>query len=201
MGAKLILLRHGQIKANVDGRWHGSTDSSLTWTGRRQAKRTGTWLAATNAGITYAYTSPLLRCQKTAEFATRKLDVPIEIVDGLAEMSIGDWENESFKALTSDYKLFQEFDKDANWAPPNGESLRAVEQRMSAALTRISELHNEDETILVVSHGVAISIALAHFLDNDCYKWKNYRIHNCSLTELLLEPEPLLVGYNEHAHL
>ena len=34
---RLLLLRHGQIKANRQGRWHGSTDSPLTWRGRRQA--------------------------------------------------------------------------------------------------------------------------------------------------------------------
>ena len=33
MTTRLWLVRHGQIQANVDGRWHGSTDSPLTAAG------------------------------------------------------------------------------------------------------------------------------------------------------------------------
>ncbi|MFM7119070.1 MAG: phosphoglycerate mutase family protein, partial [Gammaproteobacteria bacterium] len=38
--AQLLLVRHGQIRANIKGHWHGSTDSPLTWTGHRQARKT-----------------------------------------------------------------------------------------------------------------------------------------------------------------
>ena len=40
MSVTLLLLRHGQIKANRQRRWHGSTDSALTLKGRIQAKLT-----------------------------------------------------------------------------------------------------------------------------------------------------------------
>ena len=35
----LILIRHGQIQANLDKRWHGWTDSALTDMGITQAER------------------------------------------------------------------------------------------------------------------------------------------------------------------
>ena len=40
MSVTLLLLRHGQIKANRQRRWHGSTDSALTLKGRIQAALT-----------------------------------------------------------------------------------------------------------------------------------------------------------------
>ena len=46
MTTRLWLVRHGQIQANVDGRWHGSTDSPLTATGEAQVAATGAWFKA-----------------------------------------------------------------------------------------------------------------------------------------------------------
>ncbi len=65
LSTRFLLLRHGQIKANRVGRWHGSTDSALTWRGRRQAKRTGKYLSA-NSQLDAVYASPMQRCQATA---------------------------------------------------------------------------------------------------------------------------------------
>ena len=39
-GATLLLVRHGQIAANVSRIWHGSTDSELTERGHEEARRT-----------------------------------------------------------------------------------------------------------------------------------------------------------------
>ena len=75
-------MRHGQIKANVERRWHGSTDSPLTWRGRRQAKRTGRHLRQQHQ-LTAVYASPLIRCQDTARFASRHTKLEIQTIDGL----------------------------------------------------------------------------------------------------------------------
>ena len=94
----LLLLRHGQIRANVAGRWHGSTDSPLTWTGRRQAKRTARYLAR-NEPITAIYSSPLQRCRNTAAAVGKALNIPVEVHPELREYAIGEWEDLPFRHL------------------------------------------------------------------------------------------------------
>ena len=55
------------------------------------------------------------------------------MIDGLAEMSIGDWEGKKFTELYGQYKLLERCNGDLTWRPPNGESLDDVAQRMASA--------------------------------------------------------------------
>ncbi len=200
MGARLILLRHGQIRANKSGRWHGSTDSPLTWRGRTQARRTGRHLAATET-IDAVYTSPLQRCRTTATLATRHLDLAHTPMEGLQEMAIGEWEDLPFKVLAAEHQLTTRMTEDPDFCAPGGESLNQVAHRMGHALREIDSQHDEGQTVLVVSHGVALAIATAVFLQNKPSAWTDYRFHNCSLSELFISPQPVMLGYNETHHL
>ena len=200
MSTRMLLLRHGQIKANVARRWHGSTDSPLTWQGRRQAKRTGRHLRS-HRELTAVYSSPLQRCQRTAHFASRHQELEIQTVDGLAEMSIGEWEDMPFRELVDRHDFINRITADLSHAPPQGECLQQVSERVTASFHEIDAQHADDETVLVVSHGVALAVALATLLHSDPARWLDYQFHNCSLTEFELTPEPVVHSYNEHAHL
>lgn len=199
-GTRLLLLRHGQIKANKTGRWHGSTDSPLTWRGRRQARRTGRFLAVTEQ-IDAVYSSPLQRCTHTANLATAHLTLDVQTLDGLQEMSLGEWEDTPFKTLATEHDLIPRLTGDHDYSAPGGESLNQVAARMRDALTRIDNAHSAGETVLVVGHGVALAVGVALFLRDTPGAWTEYRFGNCSLTELYITPQPLLVGYNETQHL
>ena len=96
---KILFIRHGQIFANRAGRWHGSTDSPLTLKGKIQARLTRR--AVKNHFPTVTFVSPLQRCRKTALLATRNLNIPTEVLPGLAEMSIGEWENRKYTELNT----------------------------------------------------------------------------------------------------
>ena len=108
MSITLLLLRHGQIKANRQGRWHGSTDSALTLKGRIQASLTSRALRRSQE-ISAVYTSPLQRCKHTGRLATAHLPHQPKIIEGLAEMSIGDWEGEKYSQLQIDHQLTENF--------------------------------------------------------------------------------------------
>lgn len=195
---RLLLLRHGQIKANKTGHWHGSTDSALTFRGRRQAKRTGRYLKQFKlAGV---YASPLQRCRHTAELATAHTDLDVEPLPDLQEMHIGDWEGLSFKALQEEHGLFQSL-QDPDFRPPGGESLNDVAARVCRGIEAVSTRHEADDTVLIVSHGVAMGTALAQFLDQRAERWRDYHFDNCSLTEILVSPEPLVLSFNQTFHL
>ncbi len=197
-GPTLLLLRHGQIKANRTGHWHGSTDSPLTFKGRRQAKRASRYLV--NSELKAVYASPLNRCQKTAALATKHTHLEVQTLDGLKEMSIGAWEAISFKKLRKEHGLFQNL-KDPNYRPPDGESLQDVSSRVCDALVQISKNHKHEETVLVCSHGVAMAVAIATLLHNDVSRWRNYQFNNCGITEMLVSPEPVVVSFNQLQHL
>jgi len=69
------------------------------------------------------------------------------------------------------------------------------------ALTRIHAHHRGAASVAVVGHGAALGIALAALLDGDPGRWTNYPLANCSITELVLEPEPLIAAFNRIEHL
>ena len=200
MSARLLLLRHGQIKANRLRRWHGSTDSPLTWRGRRQAKRTARHLQS-RFTINAVYSSPLIRCQHTAQLAMSGQSHEIQTHPGLAEMAIGEWEDMLFRDLREQHDFINRACADTTFAPPGGESLDQVAARVVDALMQIDASHTSGQTILVATHGVAIGVALSMLLHEKPNRWIDYHIENCSLTEISLSPEPVVHAYNQHAHI
>ena len=121
--------------------------------------------------------------------------------EGLQEMSIGEWEDLPFRELADRYDFFNRIRQDLDHAAPGGESLNDVAARVTDAFRHIDARHGDDETVLVVSHGVAMAVALAVFIDDDAAKWVSYQFNNCSLTQMELSPQPLLHTFNEYAHL
>jgi broad specificity phosphatase PhoE len=199
MSPRILLVRHGQILANKQGRWHGSTDTPLTIKGRWQAFLTGRFLAKT-VSLDAVYTSPLQRCQHTARLASKDYAGTTKIIDGLAEMSVGEWEDMEFTKLNAEHRLIERFNEDLDWAPPQGESLGTVAKRMETSLLEIADNHSAHETVLVVSHGAAMAVALGQLLHQDPRAWMQYRFDNCSITEIRLGDNPSLEQYNNCSH-
>lgn len=199
--ARLLLLRHGQIKANRQGRWHGSTDSPLTWRGRRQARRTARHLAALEPAVVTIYSSPLQRCQATARIIAERLGVSVDVHPDLREYAIGDWEDVRFRDLSSRYRFVETATADHDFAPPGGETLRQVAERIVPAITEIHRRHDDAERVLVVGHGAAMAVALGTLLDGNPGEWTRYHFANCSLTELVLSPAPYVNFFNLTQHL
>lgn len=199
----LLLVRHGQIRANVDGCWHGSTDSPLTWRGRRQATRTARHLAKLSKRPTHIYSSPLERCRHTADQIGRRLNIEPDIEDDLREYSIGEWEGMRFADLASEHDFVGKSGADPLFAPPGGESLAAVARRMSNAIQTLQSKHADDDDarLVVVSHGVALAVLLGTLLHESPARWTDYRFANCSVTELVLSPAPYVNFFNSTQHL
>ena len=225
MADTMLLIRHGRIAANVQGLWHGSTDSPLLPKGIRQARRTGRHLAVQQVFPAAIYTSPLQRCRDTAALIATELNrhsqqvqqrghfrnrlhrwsrgllgsservavrQPLEPVvhENLREYGIGDWEGMLFAELNKQHQFISRAAQDHNFAPPGGESLRGVSQRISATLSDIHAQHPNDQRVLVVAHGAVLGIALATILNQDPGQWMDYHLDNCSISELVLGDDP-----------
>jgi len=201
MTRSLLLVRHGQIEANATGRWHGATDSPLTRAGRRQVERIARRIRRDWGNAAAIHSSPMIRCLHTAQAIAGALDQPVTLDEDLREYSIGELEDTPFAALQHEHDFFRRIRDDLDFAPPGGDSVNAVAQRIVPALRRIYTSGDSTRPIVVVSHGAALAIALAALLDADANHWTNYQIDNCSVTELLLEPEPLIAGFNNTEHL
>jgi broad specificity phosphatase PhoE len=199
--ASLLLLRHGQIKANRQGRWHGSTDSPLTWRGRREARRTARHIQASQPPVCAIYTSPLARCRDTADIIARRLGLPASIHPDLREYAIGEWEDTPFSDLAARHQFVELATADHDFAPPGGETLREVAQRIVPALEEIHRGHDDGERVLVVGHGAALAVALGTLIEQDPGRWTNYHFANCSLTELVLSPTAYVNFFNSTQHL
>jgi broad specificity phosphatase PhoE len=54
--------------------------------------------------------------------------------------------------------------------------------------------------VIVVAHGGALSMGLAALIDGDYTQWKRV-MNNCAVTELVVEPVPALLSFNQIEHL
>ena len=197
--ARLLLVRHGQIAANVTRRWHGSTDEDLTDLGREQARQVADHLARMHANAVAVYTSPAKRARDTAEPIAQALGVPLVLEPGLAEYAIGVLENESYDDLVERHRFFEQADTDLAWAPSGGESLGSVGERVVSAWRTIARAH-PGKVVVVVSHGAALASGLAMLLHDDPRGWPRYHVRNASVTEIEVEPMPRVVAFDVVEH-
>ena len=123
------------------------------------------------------------------------------VVEDLREYAIGEWEGMPFKQLAAQHDFINTAIADPTYAPPGGESLAQVSERTAKALRTLNGQHASHEPIVVVSHGAAMAVALATLLEREPGKWTEYSLHNCSCTELVVEPSPFLNYFNATDHL
>ncbi|MFT6550171.1 MAG: broad specificity phosphatase PhoE [Zhongshania marina] len=199
MQGKIYFVRHGQTYANIDKVWHGQTDTELTPEGYEQTRKLGAYFRHyTTPSVIYS--SPLQRARITAEAIGQSFNLAVIQDPRLMEFDLGDWEGKTFKSLSSaGNNTLHELVHNPDFCSPNGESQNVVKARMLAAINEINEKH-QNENVVIVSHGVAISIALAHFIDDDTTQWPKYSKGNTAFSELCLNSRQLL-RFNQSDHL
>jgi broad specificity phosphatase PhoE len=138
---------------------------------------------------------------RTAESIAKRLSIAVQVREELREYAIGDWEDMPFRDLAEQHDFVNKATADPEFAPPGGESLREVAQRMVPAVNAIHGSHLADDKILLVGHGAAMAVALASLIDRDPAGWTDYQFANCSLTELVLSPAPYVNFFNSTQHL
>ncbi len=157
----LILIRHGETDWNIQGRWQGQEDVPLNQHGLQQAQQTAESLANTNIDAIYA--SDLTRAVDTAKPLSRLTGLPIQLDSRLREIHQGEWQGLLISEIQSRYSdLFKKrIDNPLEVAPPGGETVRQVWERVSQALNEIVQKH-PNNTIAIISHGFVIAVARIH---------------------------------------
>jgi broad specificity phosphatase PhoE len=149
----LLLVRHGQTRANLEGRWQGHADGELTTEGHRQAAL----VSAQLPGFDALYTSPLSRAYETAKAMAAAASVDAVVRDDLKEIGFGSWESltvDEIGARDPDGLARLRNGEDVARGG-NGETFEGVRSRMTAALDEIAGGH-DGRTVAVVSHGGAL---------------------------------------------
>ena len=123
---ELLLIRHGTVPGNLEKRYVGSTDESLTEEGAcviREKKKTGLYPAAD-----IVFSSPLKRCLETAAIIWPEAS-PVT-VDAWSEIRFGDFEYKNYKELSGDPRYQAWIDSGGTLPFPGGESMDSYRERV-----------------------------------------------------------------------
>lgn len=147
---RLILARHGEAVGSREFRFNGSSDVALTPHGEEQARLLAG--ALVSLAPIAVYSSPLVRASATAEAIASRAHLTVEILPGLREQSYGAWERlTADEARQRDPRRFAAWSAGRGFAPPAGESLSAVRQRVVACVQELAERH-PGQTVVLVAH-------------------------------------------------
>lgn len=161
--ARLVLLRHGEAEGNRELRYLGSTDAPLTSHGREQAAQLAG--AAARLRPSVIYSSPLRRARETAQTLADTLGLPVLKTPVLREMDFGAWERLTRAEVRArDPEGLAAWDAGDDVAPPQGESLVAVRERVTAFADALAAQHT-GETLALVSHVGPIKALVCAALD------------------------------------
>ncbi|WP_374121968.1 histidine phosphatase family protein [Frankia sp. AiPa1] len=154
---RLMLLRHGQTPSNLAGALDTARPGAeLTALGHAQARAVPD--ALRGEPISAIYASALVRTQLTAAPLAGARGLRVAVTEGVEEIAAGDLEMRSDRAAVMTY-----LDVTHSWihgdlkrVMPGGHDGRAFVAGYDAAIANIAATHDEQDTVLVVSHGAAI---------------------------------------------
>ncbi len=162
----IYLVRHGQTAWNKEEIFRGRTDVPLDETGLKQAELAADYFKGME--IHGIYSSPLARAWQTAEKIAEPLSLKVEPLEGLIDMSFGNWEghpHEEVKRMDPEtYRLWREEPHRARL--PGGETLDQVRSRAMAALEEVIR-SSPGKTFILVSHRVVNKVLICAILGID----------------------------------
>ena len=198
---RLLLVRHGVTLNNLQGRYTGQTDVPLSPLGERQAIMLAKRLAEEPLDVIVA--SDLQRARATAEIIARHHALPVYEDAALREIAFGEWEGFTHAEIRArEEALVRGWRTDAiNYAPPGGETVSQLHDRVVEALTRWRTQYSQ-ATVLWAAHGGVIGVLICHLLGIGLHnRWK-FRLDTASITEFDLSRDyAILMRMNDTGHL
>ena len=180
----LYLIRHGKTAANENHLYCGSTDLSLSETGKEELRKLRYEIPENVRFLT----SGMKRTEQTLELLFGNL--PHEARTEFRELDFGDFEMKSYEALKTEpaYQEWISGDNERN-VPPHGESGVQMQKRALAALER---LQAENRDTVLISHGGTVALIMARLFPSERrsrYEWQpspghGYRIEGDSYTKI-----------------
>jgi broad specificity phosphatase PhoE len=193
------LIRHGEhtlLGRVLVGRMPGV---GLSERGRAEARWLAARLAEERIGALYA--SPMQRTRETAALIAAELQLPVGTREDVIELDYGEWTGATFEAVRGDPRWQMWVRSRSTATLPGGESMRAVQQRVVAALFDLCAAH-PDGRVAIVSHGDVIRAALLFALGMPLDFYSRIEVAPASISTIHLESGGLRVlGINERPRL
>lgn len=155
--AKLFIFRHGQTTDNLEHDFSGIRDVDLTSSGIEEVKEIGEKLK--NEKVTIAYQSDQIRSKHTLELVLNGWHKDIKILTDprIRERDYGDLTGLSKDELNKiDPKDFALWHRSYDVAPPDGESIKDVETRVSDFLKDALPTWQSNDVIFISAHANSI---------------------------------------------
>ena len=169
----IYLIRHGKTEANEKHLYCGSTDLSLSDTGKEELRSIHYDIQSVRF-----LTSGMKRTNETLQILFG--DVPYETDPRFREVDFGIFEMHRYDQLkdTPEYQVWLAGDNESN-VPPEGESGKQMKERVLAAFSEIQE------DTCIITHGGVIAAIMEHLFPDESknlYQWQprpgqGYRIN------------------------
>lgn len=147
---QIVLIRPGTTEYDQQGRVQGTLDIPLCEDGRQEVEVLVNELR--DQPIAAIYASPGQSADQTAEALGHALDLKVKTVDSFQNLDQGLWQGMLIADVKSKqpkvYRQWQE--QPETVCPPQGETLIAAKQRVSAALAKILKKHKTDRLVAIV---------------------------------------------------
>ena len=181
---QIFLLRHGETRWNREGRCQGSSDIELNEVGHRQAGEVAAYLSGRR--IDAVYSSDLRRARQTAEIVGEPHDVAVRIEPDLRELDHGEMEGLTFVEVRERFEgLIEQWRSEPVAVMlPGGERLIDVDRRVWSALNRIVESHDDEDTLVVVSHSFPILSALCRISRTPLNQYRTFHLKPCDFSHV-----------------
>lgn len=151
--AKIIVFRHGETFDNRDHIFSGSRDVDLTENGVLEAEKIAEELK--NQKVTKAYHSGQLRSKHTLEIVLRYHPDIVPVMDErIRERDYGDLTGQNKDLVAKENpKEYPLWHRSYDAPPPNGESLKNVEERVVKFLDELIPTLSPEDIVLISAHG------------------------------------------------
>jgi broad specificity phosphatase PhoE len=165
--ADVVLLRHGDTRLTPERRFSGvgRGDPGLSAAGRDQVRRAADSALLQGGTFTEILTSPMTRCQETAQILAAALGVSVSVDPDLREMDFGRWEELTFDEVQDLYPEDLRRWQQSAWAAPteSTETFAALLDRMGTVAERFASAY-AGASVLAVTHVTPVKALVAHAL-------------------------------------
>ena len=148
---RIYIIRHAEAEGNLYRRIHGQYDSLVTPLGYRQIQALEKRFQ--DIHLDAVYSSDLFRTQTTAKALYLPKGLPLQLEPGLREISMGDWEDDTWGGAARKYPEQMAYFSGGNthYTSMGGESFQELRERVVATYYRLAAA-NDGKTIACVSH-------------------------------------------------
>lgn len=172
----LILIRHGQSKANANGKIQGWGNATLSYHGKNHANMALQQLKKRYVTLDKIYSSPLNRTYETALPISAAYRQWIRVRKDLAEWNIGKSDGMTLEeGISSLPVLLKQWLNQKDLHFPGGEGLQAFYKRVTKETDKI--IRSGGKNIAIVTHSGVMSVIATYLLFGEpsihwAFRWK-----------------------------